>query len=259
MNRHHAIETAPPAAMRRAEPQGWAGLDVRDIVQLVWSARWAIAICGFLGAAAAFAFVKQVTPQYRSSASVMLDIRDQNVINLESVLSDTPLNRQLLESELLVIRSDVLLGEVVDKLRLDLDPEYNPSLAQPSEMEALIADKRAAFLEMTGIGEFFAARRAAAEAELAAEAAAEAEAAEAIEAPIQTAEERERAEAEERRRRAIRILRGKLTTRQLSPAYAIRVEVVSADPMKAALIANTVADQYVADQLEAKFEAARRA
>ena len=35
--------------------------------------------------------------------------------------------------------------------------------------------------------------------------------------------------------------------------------MTSADPVRAALIANTVADQYVVDQLEAKYDAARRA
>ncbi|MEM9140579.1 MAG: AAA family ATPase, partial [Pseudomonadota bacterium] len=40
---------------------------------------------------------------------------------------------------------------------------------------------------------------------------------------------------------------------------AISIEVTSTDPAKAALIANTLADLYIVDQLDAKFESTRRA
>ncbi len=195
-----------------------------------------------IGAGIAYAAVKQITPQFRSQASIMLDIRDQNVINLGSVLSDTPLNRELLESELLVIKSDPLLEQVVNKLRLDLDPEYNPSMAQPSEMAQLISEKKSAALSFLGLGAYDTEQSHSQNTSA---------------TPVIAAapEARQRAN----RRRAVGILRGKLKARQLSPAYAIQVQVVSANPVKAALIANAIAEQYVADQLEAKFSAARRA
>ena len=240
MNRMGHIDYPTYQTPPRPAPDAGEGFDLRDVVQLVWSARWPIIFFMLVGAAIAYIMVKQITPQYRAEASIMLDIRDQNVINLESVLSDTPLNRELLESELLVLESDVLLAQVVDKLRLDLDPEYNPALRRPSEMQMMIAETRAEIVEALGIGELLGEDPAAVDAATA--------------APV--APEEQDAET---RRDAIRALRGKLRTRQLSPAYAIEVQIVSADPVKAALIANTIADQYVADQLEAKVDAARRA
>ncbi|MEO1495090.1 MAG: polysaccharide biosynthesis tyrosine autokinase, partial [Pseudomonadota bacterium] len=231
------------------EPAVDRGLDVRDIFQIVWGARWMLAIFGLLGAIVAYALVKQITPQYRSTASIMLDTRQTSVIDIESVLSDVPLNRQMLESELLIIESDTLLERVVDKLRLDRDPEYNPRLAEPSATSLVIDRKKAEVKEfITGLmSEVMPASQATTPpAETAAP------------APSATPVSPE-AQAEADRRRAVRILRGKLKARQLSPAFAISVQVTSADPMRAALIANTVADQYVVDQLEAKFDAARRA
>lgn len=218
------------------DPGSDSGLSLRDIFQIVWGARLGLLICAFLGAAIAYGTAKQITPQYRSAASIMLDVRQQNVIDLESVLTDIPLTRQILESELLIIESDTLLERVVNKLRLDRDPEYNSSLAQPSEMKLMINERIAFLKTAVGLG-------GVAEGDTA-------------EPPVPVNPE---VAALNTRQRAIRALRGKLKARQLSPAYAISVQVTSSSPVKAALIANTVADQYVVDQLEAKYDAARRA
>ncbi|MEM9492420.1 MAG: GumC family protein, partial [Myxococcota bacterium] len=227
---HQALSQPMPEPAQR-------GLDLREVIQIVWGAKFGLLLFALAGAMIGYGMAKQITPQYRASASIMLDTRQTSVIDLQSVLSDVPLNRQILESELLIIESDTLLERVVDKLRLDRDPEYNPRLATPSEMDQLIESKKAQVKALIGLGVTDK----------------EAEAAEP--APPPNPELR----AAEDRRRAIRILRGKLRARQLSPAYAISVQVTSANPVRAALIANTVADQYVVDQLEAKYDAARRA
>lgn len=227
-------------APAEAEPDPGRGLDLREMLQIIWGARWGLLLCALFGAAVAFGLAKQITPQYRAAASIMLDVRQQNVIDLESVLTNTPLNRQLLESELLVIESDTLLERVIKKLRLDRDPEYNPKLAQPSEIDLMIGEKLALLKTAAGLGPSDTQ---------------ETEATDATSLPPPSPE----AIATEERRRAVRILRGKLKARQLSPAFAISVQVTSTDPVKAALIANTVAEQYVVDQLEAKYDAARRA
>lgn len=241
----HAFHTAP-AGLQFARGQSESGLDLRDILQILWGARWTIGVCMLLGAAIAFAAVKQITPQYRAEASIMLDIRQQNVIDLESVLSETPLNRQLLESELLVIESDPLLERVVDKLRLDLDPEYNPRMAQPTEMARLLDEKKAALMAFLGVGPLIDALTGG-----------DGPGRDDGAAPSTIGNPADA--AGEPRRQAVRTLRGKLTAVQLSPAYAIKVVVTSSDRVKAALIANAVADQYVSDQLDAKFTAVRRA
>ena len=64
--------------------------------------------------------------------------------------------------------------------------------------------------------------------------------------------------AAERRRPARRFLRG-LETENSGRSYTIRVSYTSPDPQLSMQVANTVADQYLVDQLEAKFEATRRA
>lgn len=54
-------------------------------------------------------------------------------------------------------------------------------------------------------------------------------------------------------------LRGNLNVTRIGRSYIEQIAYTSLDPNKAAMIANAFADAYIEDQLEAKFEATRRA
>jgi polysaccharide biosynthesis transport protein len=60
-------------------------------------------------------------------------------------------------------------------------------------------------------------------------------------------------------RSAVRTFQGRLTIRRLGLSYVIQIGFWSYDAERAAEIANAVADAYVTDQLEAKYQATRRA
>ena len=63
----------------------------------------------------------------------------------------------------------------------------------------------------------------------------------------------------ERMRQAAEVFAKRLTVRRMGLSYIIQISFQSLDPQRAADIANAVADKYITDQLEGKFEAARRA
>ena len=63
----------------------------------------------------------------------------------------------------------------------------------------------------------------------------------------------------ERTRQAAAVFAKRLTVRRIGLSYIIEISFQSLDPQRAADIANAVADKYITDQLEGKFEAARRA
>ena len=65
--------------------------------------------------------------------------------------------------------------------------------------------------------------------------------------------------SEEILRGVIGQLRGNLRVSRLGRSYIEQIAYTSLDPNKAARIANAFADAYIEDQLEAKFEATRRA
>jgi exopolysaccharide transport family protein len=54
-------------------------------------------------------------------------------------------------------------------------------------------------------------------------------------------------------------LRGALTVKRSGQAYVIDISITWPEPAKAAQLANAVADAYVVDQLDARYEAAKRA
>ena len=63
----------------------------------------------------------------------------------------------------------------------------------------------------------------------------------------------------ERTRRAAAIFANRLTVKRVGLSYIIEVSFESLDPKRAADIADAVANEYIVDQLQAKFQAARQA
>lgn len=60
-------------------------------------------------------------------------------------------------------------------------------------------------------------------------------------------------------RRALRVFEGRLGVRRVGLTYVIELTFRSTNPERAATITNAVADAYITDQLEAKYQATRRA
>lgn len=221
--------TAPPTrrALDAAEPvPAMPALPAVALAEM-WSALWrrrgtVLGVAG-LALAVAVAALAKLEPRYAAVAEVLLEDRAPRVVELAEVSPAMLLDAQTVQSELRLVQSQQLLGRVVRNLRLAEDPEFGAAEAAraPGPFDAALAWLG----DLAGLSQAPAAGRDPARAEL-----------EAIEAL--------------RERLAV-------SRRELSRVIAIRVE--SADPAKAALIANAIADQYVVDQLEAKFDATRRA
>ncbi len=60
-------------------------------------------------------------------------------------------------------------------------------------------------------------------------------------------------------RRAVRAFQDRLSVRRAGLSYVIQIRFQSYDPERAAQIVNAVADAYIVDQLEAKYQATKRA
>src|SRR5262249_35559367 len=62
-----------------------------------------------------------------------------------------------------------------------------------------------------------------------------------------------------RERRALAVLASQLTAKRIGPTYVIEISFKSSNAERAAAVANAIADAYINDQLEEKYEATRRA
>jgi polysaccharide biosynthesis transport protein len=184
----------------------------------------------------------QLTPRYTSSAELMLNTRQQNVVDIETVVSGLDVDpgsfQTGVQSEINIITSRSLARRVVEKLGLMQDPEFNSSLRQASALDYI----NPLYWAESGARWAMAALGLGADEEPANQ-----------EPP--TAEEEENAAMSA----VISSFLGHLNVSNDRRSYSIFVNFTSEDPEKAAVIANAVADQYLVDQLEAKFEATRRA
>ena len=175
-----------------------------------------------------------MTPIYKATSSIIVDQRKKDPVDFGSMMSGVNNLPGGLETELEVITSPVLLERVVRKLELQKNPEFVPRLAQPSQVDALKGQVRSfveGILPFTGSEEDNTTARPLTQTEQA-------------DADIST---------------ATNILRNKVVAQRVGRTLLFGITASSEDAALAASIANSVADQYLVDQLDAKFEQTRRA
>ena len=209
-------------------------LDLRQLLRTYWRRKWIVLGTAMLFVVVAGLILTQQTNRYTTSASIMLDTRESKVVDVESVLSGLPADTSALMSEIEVIRSTQLIGRVVDKLHLESDPEFNGALRDPHWSAAVFSPETylpETWLAALGIREASGA------------------------VPTGGTEEANRG----LRNRIIGAVQSRLFVQPVQRSLVIEVQFESESARKAALIANTIADQYLVDQLEAKFEATQRA
>ncbi len=177
-------------------------------------------------------FISRQIPLYTATANLMLDTRKSNVVDVEAVLSGIPMDSWALESEMDIIRSRSFLERVTDKLNLIRDPLFNPDL-RPVPQKGMLSEVRAwatAWIRDLWIAE---------------------PEAETVVTPADRAAEIKNI--------IIDTIADGLRVEKVRNSYTIRLTFTFTDPRKTAEVVNAVADAYLMDQLEAKFEATRRA
>ncbi|MGH1329993.1 MAG: GNVR domain-containing protein [Paracoccaceae bacterium] len=95
----------------------------------LWNGKWLIALvvggCLLLGALYVLAWA---TPRYTATAALALEAREEQVIELESVMAGLGSDQATVNTELEVIRSRRLLETLALELDLMKDPEFNAAL-----------------------------------------------------------------------------------------------------------------------------------
>src|SRR5437879_1870844 len=113
--------------------------DLREYVNFLWR-QWAfIAIVTGIAVLVAFAYLVHATPLYTATAQVLLDPRREKALGTEAILADFQLeDASAIESQLAIIKSDVLLRRVVEKEQL-VPPA--PAMPQPEPAAPTAAEK----------------------------------------------------------------------------------------------------------------------
>ncbi|MCH7599382.1 MAG: polysaccharide biosynthesis tyrosine autokinase [Myxococcales bacterium] len=198
-------------------------IDIGEIFRALRRRRWALGGCVLLITSVVLLVTFQLTPLYTATAEVLIDLRDRNVVDLDSVLSGLSSDASTIESQIQVIRSHSLAIRVIETLRLDRDPEFNEALREPG-MGAVLQ----AWLRGLAPGE------------------------------AEEASEEERL-ALEQTRLIEAFSEARTVSRVGRKSYVISIAFTSERAAKASQLANTLAEFYLVDQLEAKFNATERA
>jgi capsular exopolysaccharide synthesis family protein len=212
--------------------------NLRELLRKLNRRKTVIVSIFFLVLVIAMLHVSLQTPLYRATAHLMVDPRKARIVPVETLLSSMSTHPYIIESEMDIIRSRPFMERVVDKLELTRDPLFNPDLRPTPKKEALAEarDWIRSFLPPEPVAE--------------SEPAAKPE-------PEIVVDPANR--LLEMRKMIAGMLVGGLRTENVQTSYTIRLTFTFTDPQRAADVVNAVADTYLMDQLESKFEATRLA
>ena len=206
-------------------------LDLRNLLTTLLRRKMIIVSTTLLITIITVLVVFQITPLYTATANVMLETRQNKTVDIESVMSGVSADMSVVLSEVEVIKSTSLIRRVVNKMGLTRDPEFNPDLKSPpwyADLLNLETYFSRDFLIGVGLRK--------------------------IEAEISEDEAREKLESI-----VVENFRKRMSVEPVRRSLVISISFTSENPNKAALIVNTLSDNYIVDQLEVKFEATKRA
>lgn len=164
------------------------------------------------------------TPTYRSTAVVMLNNREETVVERGNVLGALGSDGVVVRTEVEILQSRLLLGKVVDELDLTQDPEFNKALRPPSNFAQLKT-------WVTGLTQ-----------------------------PASGAPATPSAAQEQRQREAtINALLSSLSITNIPSSLVFNVTVETTSAAKSAAIADSLVNLYILNQLEVKFAATEQA
>jgi len=187
----------------------------------------AIVASGLVGT---YLIVDSMTPEYTATAQVMIESVERNVVDFQAVLGGVGSSPGIVASQVEVLRSRSMMRRLVDDLALIDDPEFNPYRRPPQESVFNLSN----WLPDSWISSLGLDRAAP------------------LPLPQDQQSQREHAIA-------IDILLSRLTIMPVLGTSVMDISFRSPSPEKAARLANALANLYILDQLEAKFEATEQA
>lgn len=109
------------------------GIDFTNLIYALWQGKWLIVTTTALTILAGgyYAFVV-VTPVYRSSSVVILEPKSDQIVTFQSVTGGLTGDTPEVNSEVEILRARSLMHDVVEKLDLFNDTEFNRSLTPPT-------------------------------------------------------------------------------------------------------------------------------
>jgi capsular exopolysaccharide synthesis family protein len=208
-------------------------IDLRGLLGKLWRGKWIILVSTFFAGVIGFLVAAQFEPTYTARTKVMFDINRANVIDVgQSVvrLDETILN------QVEVLQSTRLIERVIEERALTKNPYFNPKLRADNET---LGSRIASFFSLPkGLKETLQNLGL-------------------LTPPAPPPDEA--AAAEQLRLSVISQVRSSLSLEPVWDTKVIEISFETANARLSSAIANTFAQEYIVDELDAKLEATREA
>jgi len=221
---------APPTA---AADQGFL-----ETMRRLWRHRRLIVACTILtGGVAAFA-AWSIAPLYLAEARVLVGVQEPRVLNIDAIMADVSPDAERVQNEGFILQSRALAKQVIDRLKLAENPDFNPAIGKPSFWASLnlgsyLRDRLSDWLPSWLVEWLDTAKRKPPPAD----------------SPLT---------AEQSGNRLIDMLLSHVDVSTLGRSHVLSVKVEASNPRIAASIANTLADTYLDSQRSEKINAMDR-
>lgn len=199
-------------------------IDLSEIVRTIWRGKVFIAFCAivatFIGGWYAYSVA---TPVFTSRATVALESRQEQVVDIESVVTGLSGDQATINTEVEVIRSRGIIEKLVARMNLVEDPEFNPHLRP--EPSFSIGKAINMVRDLAGVS------------------------------PPAPRTPTDRAIVDSVIDEVLRVI----SVSNIRQTFVFQITATSEGPEKAAELANTLAQLYILEQLETKFDATEQA
>ncbi|MCX8100661.1 MAG: GumC family protein, partial [Geminicoccaceae bacterium] len=219
-----------------------ASVDVVSFLTILWRRKWLIVFLTLLGTTIGWIYGKQRVPLYTASALIVIDPREDRVLQIEKVVGRLPVDEKIVATEMGVITAPANVRRTVEELGLINDPEFNPLLQESDSLWDRLELGRLVDRLLTLVPpDWLVAIGVAAESPIA-------PGPRDAEVPPEPVEDIVVAVVAERAR-----------TATVGDSYLIQLEFTAEDPAKAAQIVNHLAEGYIEAQRRSKLGATGRA
>ena len=138
--RRAAVRAPLPPVLLEPQRPGDDGIDLKGLFDIL-RRRWrAVLLPALLLTGLAVAYTMLTPKLYTASTLVLLDPRDQKLLQTEVLPTGAGSDASLVESQLRVVTSDAVLGRVVEKLALANKPEFGGTSSDPIQRAAAALD-----------------------------------------------------------------------------------------------------------------------
>jgi succinoglycan biosynthesis transport protein ExoP len=210
--------------------------------RVVWQNKATIVLAMIVGLVVAFLLRSQIIPRYEAEAQVVLDVRSTTILKFDAVVSGLPPQPEVIHTEMDVLASRGMAERVLDHLSPADVKQLGDDGARTTPMSRFFTKTWPAMLQQ--LGEWVPPLKEFAESSASDQ-----------QALLHTANSQSAPDREY----LIGLLMQGLKVSNDGRSYTIHIAFASPHPRIAAIVANTYADQYFANQLDMKAAATTRA